>query len=101
MWKICATLKEFYQKISPGHYKTEDNFIQKCTLWMLGKLDEHIIERNLNYNLYKKEIIKQVKFIPDVVHEDNYFCVKAYSLAKKICISNICIYSFISLTKKL
>ena len=50
-------IKEFYQKISPGHYKTEDNFIQKCTLWMLGKLDEHIIERNLNYNLYKKEIL--------------------------------------------
>jgi len=43
--------------------------------------------------IYKKEIIKQVRFIPGVVHEDNYFCVKAYSLAKNIYISNTHIYN--------
>ena len=51
---LKSAIKEFYQKLSPGHYKTGDDFVKKSTLWMLGKLDEHIIERNLNYNLYKK-----------------------------------------------
>lgn len=43
--------------------------------------------------IYKKEIIKQVRFIPDVVHEDNYFCVKSYSLANKVYISDTHVYN--------
>ena len=54
---LQSAVKSFYQKIFPGHYKTQDNFIEKSTLWLLGKLDEHIIERDLNFDLYKKEVL--------------------------------------------
>lgn len=56
---LKVALKDFYQKILPGSYKTENTFINKCSLWVLGKLDEHIIDRNLNYNLYKKEKLER------------------------------------------
>lgn len=54
---LKSAIKAFYQNVIPGHYKTQDNFIEKSTLWLLGKLDEHIIERDLNFDLYKKEVL--------------------------------------------
>ena len=51
---LQSAIRSFYQKILPGHYKTQNDFIDKSTLWILGKLDNHIIERDLNFDLYKK-----------------------------------------------
>ena len=51
---LKSAIKAFYMKILPGHYKTKDVFIDKCFLWVLGKLDDHIIKRDLNFDLYKK-----------------------------------------------
>ncbi len=42
--------------------------------------------------LYRKTIVDNVRFIPNVIHEDNYFCMKSYSLANKIYISESYVY---------
>lgn len=51
---LKSAIRSFYQKTLPGHYKTQNDFIDKSTLWILGKLDNHIIERDLHFDLYKK-----------------------------------------------
>lgn len=52
---LKSAIRSFYQKTLPsGHYKTQSNFVDKSTLWILGKLDNHIIERDLHFDLYKK-----------------------------------------------
>lgn len=38
----------------------------------------------LTSKLYKKELIKDIKFIPNVKHEDNYFSLLTFYKAKKI-----------------
>lgn len=50
-------LKVFYGTLFPKKYKTEDLFIQKSYLYILGKLDQHIVDRSLNYYAYKKEVL--------------------------------------------
>ena len=50
-------IKDFYQKVYPGSYKAQDEFVKKSYLWVLGKLDSHIIERDLHYDLYTKDIL--------------------------------------------
>lgn len=52
---LKSAIKGFYQKVYPGGYKTGDRYIEKSYLWMLGKLDDHIIDRDLNYDLYREE----------------------------------------------
>lgn len=42
--------------------------------------------------LYKRNIIKNVRFIPKVIHEDNYFCIKGYSSANYIYVSSTYVY---------
>ena len=42
--------------------------------------------------LYSKDIVNDIRFIPNVIHEDNYFCIKAYSKADRIYISKTCVY---------
>ena len=52
---LKSVIRGFYQKTLPeGHYKTQGDFVDKSTLWILGKLDDHIIERDLHSDLYKK-----------------------------------------------
>ena len=52
---LKSAIKSFYQKTLPaGHYKIQSDFVDKSTLWILGKLDDHIIERDLHFDLYKK-----------------------------------------------
>lgn len=58
--------------------------------------------------VYKQKIVKKIRFIPKVIHEDNYFCVKAYSAAKSIYISDTYVYKIrqregenLSITQKL
>ncbi len=42
--------------------------------------------------VYKMDLVRDIRFIPAVVHEDNYFCIKAYSKAKNIYISRTEVY---------
>lgn len=42
--------------------------------------------------LYDLKLVKKIKLIPNVVHEDNYFCIKAYSAANLIYVSNKSVY---------
>jgi len=47
-------IKQFFSMTNPNGYKSGTAFIEKCYLWMLGKLDQYIIDRDLNYEAYKK-----------------------------------------------
>lgn len=49
------TLMCFYQKKCPGTPKTETCFIDKSFLYMMGKLDQHVVDRSLNFDAYKAE----------------------------------------------
>lgn len=42
--------------------------------------------------VYSKKVIEDIRFIPNVVHEDNYFCIKAYNKAKQIYVSDSYVY---------
>lgn len=53
------TIKKFYHKIDPKSYRDTVDFSQTSYLWMLGKLDDHIIQRNLHYDLYKTNPINR------------------------------------------
>lgn len=46
-------IKDFFNKIDPNSYKTGSAFVDASYLFLLGKLDQHIVERSLNYNAYK------------------------------------------------
>lgn len=47
-------LKKYYEKTNPGSYKvTDEEFLDKAYLFILDKLDQHIIERDLKYLAYK------------------------------------------------
>lgn len=51
---IKDILKQYYEKTAPGTYKaTDETFLKKAYLFILGKLDQHIVERDLNYLAYK------------------------------------------------
>lgn len=51
---IQAEIINFFFLTDPTGYKHSDSsFINSCYLYILGKLDQHIIDRDLNYNLYK------------------------------------------------
>lgn len=43
--------------------------------------------------VYSKKIYDEVRFIPNTVHEDNYYCLKAYSMAEKIFVARRVIYN--------
>lgn len=60
--KISYLLKDqikSYYNTNPKHKSTykalSDNFIIKSYLFMLGKLDQHIIDRDLNFIVYKND----------------------------------------------
>ena len=42
--------------------------------------------------LYSKDIISDIRFIPKVIHEDNYFCIKSFSKADRIYVSKSYVY---------
>ncbi len=54
---LKEVIKQFFSLISPKGYKSGDAFVAKCYLWMLGKLDQYIIDRDLNYEAYKKGVL--------------------------------------------
>lgn len=47
-------IKDFYDTFDPNSYKTGPAFIDVSYLFLLGKLDQHIVDRSLNYDAYKK-----------------------------------------------
>ena len=57
--QVSGLLKEilasFYRENFCGTDKTSEKFINKSYLYMMGKLDQHIVERSLNYDAYKSE----------------------------------------------
>lgn len=63
---LKTAIKNFYQKTHPGSYKTENEFVSKSVMWMLNKLDNHIIERDLNYDLYKKRTLDRRIFFSSI-----------------------------------
>lgn len=52
-------IKDFYGKLFPKSYKTTDSFVRKSYLYVLGKLDQHIVDRSLNYDAYKKGLLER------------------------------------------
>lgn len=48
-------LRSFYQKKFPGTDKPGTSFAEKSYLYMMGKLDQHVVDRSLNYDAYKAE----------------------------------------------
>ncbi len=56
---LQSAIKDFYQMISPGSYRATTDFAKTSYLWMLGKLDDHIIERDLHYDLYAKDSLNR------------------------------------------
>lgn len=47
-------IKDFYDTLTPSSYKTGQAFVDASYLFLLGKLDQHIVDRSLNYDAYKK-----------------------------------------------
>lgn len=47
-------IKNFYNVLYPNSYKTSTVFVNASYLFLLGKLDQHIVDRSLNYDAYKK-----------------------------------------------
>lgn len=65
---LKSSVRGFYEKTLPaGHYKTQNNFVDKSTLWILGKLDGHIIERDLHFDLYKKGTLDRRIIFSDII----------------------------------
>ena len=56
---LQEAIKNFYHKVAPKSYRDTVDFSQTSYLWMLGKLDDHIIQRNLHYDLYKTNAINR------------------------------------------
>lgn len=52
-------IKSFYHKVEPKSYRDTVDFSQTSYLWMLGKLDDHIIQRNLHYDLYQTNALNR------------------------------------------
>lgn len=52
---LKEALTGFYQKKFPSTYKPGASFVEKSYLYMMGKLDQHVVERSLNYDAYKAE----------------------------------------------
>lgn len=49
-------IKKYFKQVHPTSYKVEDNYVKKCYLYVMGMLDQHIVDRDLRYELYKAGI---------------------------------------------
>ncbi len=60
---LKSAISNFFLLYSPNSYKSKANFVEKCYLYMMGKLDQHIVDRALNYSSYKKgTLARQISF---------------------------------------
>jgi len=56
-------IKDFYVRVDPNSYKTSSSFVDASYLFVLGKLDQHIVDRSLNYDAYKRgQLERQISF---------------------------------------
>lgn len=56
-------IMDFYITMDPQSYKVDPLFVEKSYLYVLGKLDQHIVDRSLNYEAYKKgQLERQISF---------------------------------------
>lgn len=74
----------------PDGYETRLNQMKKITNINETPFLAYIVRSGSI--LYKRNIINDIRFIPNVVHEDNYFCIKAYCKARRIYISERSVY---------
>ena len=49
-------IKNYFKQVHPSSYKVGDDYVKKCYLYIMGMLDQHIVDRDLRYELYKAEI---------------------------------------------
>lgn len=52
---LKEALTSFYEKKYPGTHKPKAVFVGNSYLYMMGRLDQHIVDRSLNYDAYKTE----------------------------------------------
>lgn len=50
---LKEALTSFYKKKYPGTHKPEADFVANSYLYMMGRLDQHVVDRSLNYDAYK------------------------------------------------
>lgn len=52
---LKEALTSFYEKKYPGTHKPGADFVANSYLYMMGRLDQHVVDRSLNYDAYKAE----------------------------------------------
>ena len=48
-------LASFYEKKYPGTHKPGAAYVENSYLYMMGRLDQHVVDRSLNYDAYQAE----------------------------------------------
>ena len=52
---LKEALTSFYEKKYPGTHKSGEGYVANSYLYMMGRLDQHVVDRSLNYDAYKAE----------------------------------------------
>lgn len=56
---LKKAIQNFYAKYEPGSYKKDSAFVDKSYFFIMGKLDQHIVDRSLNYAGYKAGLLER------------------------------------------
>lgn len=79
---LMKVIKQFYEIACPNSYKRSASFVKKSYLWLLGKLDAHIIDRDLHRDLYIKNKLDRRILLStifdwllseEIDHEDDWY----------------------------
>ena len=78
---LLTAIQSFYKTVytDPGDYKTTPAYAEECFRWLLQKLDEYIVERDLHFDLYKKGVKDRCIYfsviyewlVSDKIHEND------------------------------
>lgn len=79
---VIGRLNGFDSKGEYGYYS--DKLINKERTFSFKKNKRILKSTSVCCKLYKKEIIENIRFIPKIKHEDNYFTLMIYSTANRI-----------------
>lgn len=52
---LKEALRAFYQKKDPGTHKPEKKYVGNSYLYVMGRLDQHVVDRSLNFDAYMAE----------------------------------------------
>lgn len=63
---LKKAIKEFFDAYDPTSYKTQDRFVDRCYLYILGQLDQHIVDRSINYAEYRRGIRNRQILFSDI-----------------------------------